>query len=62
MFGGGLTTIGSVLLAGAPTGAIGDCAGRRVLDTAIGCAIALVATYLLCPRDDETDETVPVTT
>jgi hypothetical protein len=36
--------------------------GRRVLDTAIGCAIALVATYLLWPQDDETDEQVPVTT
>jgi uncharacterized membrane protein YccC len=62
VFGGGLTTIGSVLLAGAPTGAIGDWARRRVLDTAIGCAIALVATYVLWPRDDETDEPVPVTT
>lgn len=62
VFGGGLTTIGSVLLAGAPTGAIGNWAGRRVLDTAIGCAIALVATYLLWPRDEESDEPVPVTT
>lgn len=62
VFGGGLTTIGSVLLAGAPTGAIGDWAGRRVLDTAIGCAIALVATYLLWPSDEESDEPVPVTT
>jgi MFS family permease len=62
VFGGGLTTVGSVLLAGAPTGAIGDWAAKRVLDTAIGCAIALVATYLLWPRDEETDEPVPVTT
>jgi uncharacterized membrane protein YccC len=62
VFGGGLTTVGSVLLAGAPTGAIGNWAGKRVLDTAIGCAIALVATYLLWPSDEETDEPVPVPT
>jgi hypothetical protein len=62
VFGGGLTTVGSVLLAGAPTGAIGNWAGRRVLDTVIGCAIALVATYLLWPSDEEADEPVPVTT
>jgi uncharacterized membrane protein YccC len=60
--GGGLTTIGSVLLAGAPTGAVGDWAGRRVLDTLLGCAIALLSTYLLWPRDRERDETVPVAT
>ncbi len=60
--GGGLTTIGSVLLAGAPTGAVGDWAGRRVLDTLLGCAIALVATYLFFPRDREAEETVPAAT
>lgn len=57
--GGGLTTIGSVLLAGAPTGAIGDWAGRRLLDTIVGCAIALVFTYLLWPRDRESEEAAP---
>jgi uncharacterized membrane protein YccC len=60
--GGGLTTIGSVLLADAPTGAVGDWAGRRVLDTLLGCAIALVATYLFFPRDREAEETVPAAT
>ncbi len=62
VLGGGLTTIGSVLLAGAPTGAVGDWALRRLLDTLLGCAIALAATYLLWPHDRETDEPVPVTT
>jgi uncharacterized membrane protein YccC len=58
--GGGLTTIESVLLAGAPTGDIAGWAERRLLDTIVGCAIAVVATYLLWPRDRETEETVPV--
>ena len=51
--GGAFTSIGSILMAGAPTGAIGDWTQRRLLDTLIGCAIALVATYLLWPRDKE---------
>jgi uncharacterized membrane protein YccC len=62
LLGGALTTVGSVLLAGAPTGAVGDWAGRRVLDTLLGCAIALLATHLFFPRDRETEETVPVAT
>jgi uncharacterized membrane protein YccC len=61
VIGGGLTTIGSILLAGAPTGAIGTWSTHRLLDTVIGCAVALVATYLLWPRDREADETLPAT-
>jgi uncharacterized membrane protein YccC len=59
---GGLTTIGSVLLAGAPTGAVGHWAGHRLLDTIVGCAVALIATYLFWPRDRKTAEAdaVPV--
>jgi uncharacterized membrane protein YgaE (UPF0421/DUF939 family) len=57
---GALTTIGSVLMAGAPTGAIGDSAGRRLLDTILGCAVALLFTYLLWPRDSESEETAAV--
>jgi MFS family permease len=58
--GGALTAIGSILLAGAPTGDVTSWAGNRLLDTIAGCAIALAATYLLWPRDRETQETVPV--
>jgi hypothetical protein len=58
--GGGLTSIGSILMAGAPTGDVTAWAGHRLLDVALGCAIALVATYLLWPSDRETEETVPV--
>jgi hypothetical protein len=57
--GGGLTAIGSILMAGAPTGDVGGWAGHRLLDTLLGCAIALVATYLLWPHDREADEAVP---
>lgn len=62
VIGGGLTTIGSVLLAGAPTGDVSGWAERRLLDTVVGCAVALVATYLLWPRDSSTEETIPVPT
>jgi len=58
--GGGLTTIGSVLMAGAPTGAIGTWSTHRLLDTLAGCAIALVANYVFWPRDSATEEPVPV--
>jgi MFS family permease len=58
--GGGLTSIGSILLAGAPTGDVTSWAGHRLLDTILGCAIAVAATYLLWPRDREAEETVPV--
>lgn len=57
--GGGLTSIGSILLAGAPTGDVTGWAGHRLLDTILGCAIAIAATYLLWPRDRETPEAVP---
>ena len=60
--GGGLTSIGSILMAGAPTGAVGNWAERRLLDTVVGCGIALVATYLLWPRDSDSEQSVPVTT
>ena len=60
---GALTTIGSVLLAGAPTGDVTSWAGNRLLDTIVGCAVALIATYLLWPRDRETEATpVPAPT
>jgi uncharacterized membrane protein YccC len=51
LIAGGLTAMGAVLLAGAPSGAIGTWAQHRLLDTAIGCALALGCMYLLWPRD-----------
>jgi uncharacterized membrane protein YccC len=57
----GSTAIGSILMAGAPTGAIGTWSTHRLLDTLVGCAIALVANYLLWPRDTEAQEAPPVT-
>ena len=60
--GGGLTTVGSILLAGEPTGEIALWAQHRLLDILLGCAIALAATYLLWPRDRSAETTVPVPT
>jgi hypothetical protein len=51
IIGGGFTAIGSILMAGAPAGAIGTWSTHRLLDTVIGSAIALAANYLLWPRD-----------
>jgi uncharacterized membrane protein YccC len=59
IIGGGLTSIGSILMAGAPTGDVTSWAGNRLLDTVIGCTVALLATYLLWPRDREDKEMVP---
>lgn len=60
--GGGLTSIGSILLAGAPTGDVDGWAVHRLLDTAVGCGLALLATYLLWPSDEEEEVPVPVPT
>ena len=54
-----MTTIGSVLMAGAPTGAIGTWSTHRLLDTIVGCTIALAANYLFWPRDTEAKEPAP---
>lgn len=40
---------------------VGAGALMTLLDTVIGCAVALIATYLLWPRDREVHETVPAT-
>jgi Fusaric acid resistance protein-like len=60
IIGGGFTSIGSILMAGAPTGAIGTWSTHRLLDTVVGCAIALAANYVLWSRDSQAQETVPV--
>lgn len=51
LWSGACTAIGAILLAGAPDGTIGDFAQHRLVDTAIGCALALLAMYLLWPHD-----------
>lgn len=51
LIAGGLTSMGAVLLAGAPSGAMGGWAAHRLLDTAIGCGLALASMYLLWPHD-----------
>lgn len=48
---GGLTAMGAILLVGAPTDEIGTWALHRLLDTALGCGLALGSMYLLWPRD-----------
>jgi hypothetical protein len=60
--GGGLTTIGAIVLAGEPTGDIAGWAGKRVVDVLVGCAIALVATYLFWPKGTENETPVPAPT
>ena len=59
--GGGFTSMGSILMAGAPTGDLTGWAGHRLVDTIIGCAIAIAANYLLWPGDREQPEPVPST-
>lgn len=57
--GGGLTSTRSIVMAGAPTGAIGARSAHRRLDARIGCTAARVADELLRPRDREADEALP---
>ena len=54
--------MGSVLLAGAPTGAVGNWAERRLPRHARWVAVAVIATYLLWPYDSETEERIAVPT
>ena len=56
---GGLGAMGAVVLVGAPAGDIGSWAGHRLLDTLIGCGLALAAMYLLWPRDKADDGAEP---
>ncbi|GAG15636.1 unnamed protein product, partial [marine sediment metagenome] len=53
---GGLTAMGAILLVGSPAGEIGSWALHRLLDTALGCALALASMYLLWPRDKPVDD------
>lgn len=57
---GGLTAFAVVVFTGAPAQAIGTWATHRLWDTALGCALALAAQYLLWPRErSETDGSDP---
>jgi hypothetical protein len=58
----GLTSIGSILLAGAPTGDVDGWAVHHLLDTAVACGLALLAIHLLWPSDEEEEVPVPVPT
>lgn len=53
---GAASAAGAVLLVGAPAAAVGTWAGHRLLDTLVGCALALVPMYLLWPRDPVEDK------
>lgn len=51
LLSGGLLALSAIVAAGAPSGQIDEWASRRVVDTVLGCAIALAAQALLWPRD-----------
>ena len=59
LLSGGLGAMGAVVLVGAPAGDIGSWAGHRLLDTLIGCVLALASMYLLWPRDKAGDDAAP---
>ncbi|MEZ5116313.1 MAG: FUSC family protein [Candidatus Nanopelagicales bacterium] len=46
-----MSAAAAALLVGAPTGAVAEWGGFRLLDTAVGCGLALLAGYLLWPKD-----------
>lgn len=51
LLAGAASALSVVVLVGAPSGAIGSVASRRLLDTLIGAGLALASMYLLWPRD-----------
>ncbi len=55
---GALSAMGAVLLVAGPAGDLGAWAGHRLLDTLLGCAMALASTHLLWPRDKPDDDDV----
>ena len=57
---GALSAMGAVLLVAGPAGNLGAWAGHRLLDTLLGCAMAVASTYLLWPRDKPDDDVVTV--
>jgi hypothetical protein len=55
----GLGAVAASVLAGVPSGNVLAYAGLRLLDTVVGAAIAIVAGYLLWPRQRPVDVPVP---
>ncbi|MEQ6902918.1 FUSC family protein [Nocardioides sp. YIM 152588] len=57
LLGGAASSFAAVVFVGAPTANLGSTGAHRLVDTLIGVAIALAASYLLWPRDraEETD-------
>jgi Fusaric acid resistance protein-like len=53
---GALTAMGAILLVAGPGGDLGAWAGHRLLDTMLGCAMAVASTYLLWPKDKPDDD------
>ena len=58
---GGASAMGAILLVGAPSGAIATWAGHRLIDTTLGCALALTSMYVLWPHDKPTEDLPPAT-
>ena len=54
---GALSAMGAVLLVAGPTGNLETWAGHRLLDTLVGCAMALASMYLLWPKDKPDEDT-----
>lgn len=55
----GLGAVAASVLAGIPSGQVVQYAGLRLLDTLVGAVIAIVAGYLLWPRQKPVDVPVP---
>ncbi|MEK6438454.1 FUSC family protein [Pseudonocardia sp. T1-2H] len=53
-----LSAMGAVLLVAGPAGDLGAWAAHRLLDTLLGCAMALASMYLLWPRDKPDNDAV----
>ena len=53
---GALSAMGAILLVAGPTGNLENWAGHRLLDTLLGCAMALASMYLLWPKDKPDDD------
>jgi uncharacterized membrane protein YccC len=55
---GALSAMAAVLLEAGPVADLGTWAGHRLIDTLLGCAMALASMYLLWPTDKPDDAAV----